>query len=232
MKLTSTLCLVFLFPSLSFAQIYQCDGKWTNKPCGENNTQKAAEKKSSSPDSDSQAISSEKRSAFHELTMKSIQAKREFEVNYDLRNVESFCFSSTTSLEECQERIEEAEDRIDHKIASQELIKKNKLQKEANALQKEKNRIETSKTEITIIENKYYRRRHRRWPPNHPQHPHHPRPHPHAGGSSISVSAQGGSVGGGKVSVGGSFGASSINYSGKTKTVQSIGTTHTTVTYE
>ena len=40
--------LLLLFPAYSNAEIYQCDGKWTNVPCGQQTTQNSGKKNTAS----------------------------------------------------------------------------------------------------------------------------------------------------------------------------------------
>ncbi|MFN8390384.1 MAG: hypothetical protein U0136_08855 [Bdellovibrionota bacterium] len=140
-------------PSVALADVYQCDGKWTNKPCSGNVTQTINETHSPSV---SDPVPSQNRSLFHELTMKSIKAREEYDVKVDLSSAEKICLQQTASLEDCKKALDAVETALDQKVASAsaaaEQKKANALQQEANRIQEERNKIEENKPNVTVVE--------------------------------------------------------------------------------
>lgn len=151
----------FLGPDTAQAQIYNCSGRWTNKPCSgevrrilEEQGNDTTEAHSSDPGK------SEKSSLFHKLTMKAIKARREFNIESDLSDVESLCFTPQTTVSLCREEIDKQEQELDQRIAQErELAAQQRvveLQQEANKLARERNEIEAKKPNVTVVEKNYY----------------------------------------------------------------------------
>ena len=105
---------------------------------------------------------SAKKSLLHELSMKEIEARRDYGVRVDIAAVEQLCLSEAATLAECRKEAEAAEDRIDKKAREAALVKvqekenqlkeqENKLKEEANKLKKERNDIEAGNPDLVII---------------------------------------------------------------------------------
>ncbi len=140
------LLLSVLVPTISQAQVYECNGTWTNQPCnGE-----PAKTLTGQPSIPSPAVTDPdrgaKRTIFHDLTMKSIRAKGEYDIKVDLSVAEKLCIKELAPLEACSNQAKADEDAIDEKIKSAESLrleqKKIALQEEANKIQKERNKSE------------------------------------------------------------------------------------------
>ena len=147
--------LFLCLPSASFAEVHQCGDVWSSTPCG----QESAKKNASDEQRTSAKELSRKKSLFHELTMKSIRAKREHDLDFSLSEVEDFCFKQDSSLADCDKQINQASDRIDSKISQLALIKQqeraNKLREDANRLQRERNLIDTDRPTVVVDQRRH-----------------------------------------------------------------------------
>ena len=165
-------CSVALLSSPAQAELVECNGTWTNRACDSSDTKKLGAEDTRSPEiKEAAAIRSKKKSLFHELTMKAIKAKRQYQYDYDLEEVETFCFKQESSLADCKDRIKQARQEIDKEVTQFAQVRQqeqaNKLREEANRIQKERN--ETVANPVVVIEERrnYYikPRRYRGHPP-------------------------------------------------------------------
>jgi hypothetical protein len=210
------ICLFCLFSLPAQAQVYNCDGRWTNKPCAGNIAGVIKEEPAVSKVPSAAAELSEKKSILHELNMRAIDVKRKYALRYDVGEVEKLCYQEGTSLVECRAVAARMTDRIDRKVADLTLVeaqeRANRLQEEANKLRQERNEIEANKPDVVVIEEDehIYRRRH--------QHPPVYEPGPFKGfsspGASVNVSVHGVTSGGTNISAAGQAGGSVINLPG------------------
>lgn len=181
MKLSRRIRLAFLgalifLPVSALAELNECEGVWTNKACDgtviEKPTESAVNDSSSVESKEKAVLLSKKRSLLHELTMKTIRAKREFEVEYELDEIEAFCLNKESSLAECKEKIKTARTEINSEVSQAASVlqrqKANKLREDANRLQQERNDIAANNPTVVVDERrKYYidpyglKRRHR-----------------------------------------------------------------------
>jgi len=207
------LSAAFLLPitllpvSLAHAEIYECEGKWTNKPCNGSVTKSIEETGSAVPADENVKAIREKTSLLHDLRMKQIQAREVFGIRFDLTAVENFCLKSPSSVEECARRIDSVGAQLEKQMTAADALasqrRANELQEEHNRLQEEQNRIESEKPNIAIVED--YRRI-IVVPRDHDHHDFDHRPdrsHDHGGSASINVQGSG-TNGNGSISVGGS----------------------------
>lgn len=95
-------------------EIVLCNGRWTNQPCDNATALIPAQKRVLSP-TEARARS-EKESLLHRLTMKSIEAKRSFAVDFDLSGARSLCSASAPSVEECRTEVERLDDRLEQRL--------------------------------------------------------------------------------------------------------------------
>ncbi|MCB0360593.1 MAG: hypothetical protein KDD44_13190 [Bdellovibrionales bacterium] len=185
--LASVLC-----PTAVRAELSLCDGTWTNKPCAADSSKQLSEAPANLP-SIRDVASAKKELLVHDLTMKSLRARRQYAVDVAIEPAATECQKADVSLESCRARTEEIADRIDKKIAEREGVvaqeKKNKLLEEANDLQRERNQIEQEK--VTVI-------RERRRPivvrQIDPRHPHHSAGQPSGYAVGTSLSGTSGSI--------------------------------------
>jgi len=156
LKLFTFLAINLILLRSAFAEVYECDGKWTNRPCSGAVTKSLEEIGSSAEVDEHIKLAREKTSLLHDVRMKALRAREDFDLRYEITPLEKFCLTASTTLEECQKRIKEADAELDQKIASASSLASQKrsleLQEEANRLQEERNRIEKERPNVTVIE--------------------------------------------------------------------------------
>jgi len=145
-----SLCLVTpWFAPNAMADLQLCDGLWTNKSCEGNLALSLDEQPSESvpPTNKTQSL---KKLQFHDLDMKNLRAKREFDVSVSIELARQKCRAESYSLDDCLEEIYKAEGRLESKVERAKKLKleeeKLEVEKEANRLKKEENNIELIKT--------------------------------------------------------------------------------------
>lgn len=142
--------LHFIFISVCYADLNNCNGTWTNKPC-DGLSRVPEEKKENTSDPDK----SKKESLLHDLRMLSLESRRDYEIRYDISLTERTC--KYTDLVECDKAIKAAQRDLQELKTKAQLIKtkkeRNELIKESNLLKKERNEIEAKKPGVLIQQN-------------------------------------------------------------------------------
>ena len=114
----STVLLAITTTTPVRAEIFNCDGRWTNQPCkgkvlgkitGESN------RKVISPAA-AQART-RKTTLLHDLNMANLRARREFGLRFSILQAQQVCESDETSILECEEIIQQHEDRLSSRIS-------------------------------------------------------------------------------------------------------------------
>ncbi len=117
MKKASALILIYLSiisATTVLAEIHQCNGILTNKPC-EGESQNKMEEKVSPPRSP-EDISMEKRKLLiHDLDMKRIGARNQFGLEIGITSERSICMSKETTEEECAAAVSAKEKEIEER---------------------------------------------------------------------------------------------------------------------
>ena len=135
------------------AEVFECNGTWTTKPCEGSPTRTVASPSSAREVDDPDR--GQKSSMFHDLTMKSIRARESYGFKVELLVAEKNCIRERGPLEQCAEAIRFVEEELDRKIQAAELLKTQqqavKVQEEANKLQAERNEIERSKPTVAVV---------------------------------------------------------------------------------
>ncbi len=145
------ICLL-LVPHIARADIYECNGTWSNTPC--QNPGKVIVEKPSDPRQDEKASTlSRKKSLFHDLNMKHIKAERDHGIIFDISATEAACNKEDVSIEECQTLVQQAHEALDARMSDQELTE---LQKKNLELELEKQQAATGDSnQQIIIQNNY-----------------------------------------------------------------------------
>ena len=157
-KVLLYLALNGLLVGSAHADFVQCNGVWTNQPC--EGSVGATISQTPPPAASEDPSRGAKRSLLHELTMKNIKAREEFEIRYDLKTLEDFCLRKETTVEECQKRISQADSELDKKILRESRIASERKQRKADEEKAKiaKTQEESNTTQINIIQNRpYYR---------------------------------------------------------------------------
>lgn len=109
--------------SLAHAEIYNCDGKWTNKPCDGNATQVLKEKPLSA-DVITKSDLDQKIAQLAKFKRFNAEGEEKYGIFVDYPPIEEFCLSDETILADCQEKLDKAERALSNKIAERERAKK------------------------------------------------------------------------------------------------------------
>ncbi len=157
------------FSSEVRAELKECNGVWTNGDCEGGAAKTLKDHVPVAPDD---PALSEKRSMIHELTMKTIRAREDFDLRFDIKGVEQFCLKTPSSADDCREKIASAEKDLDKRVS-----RESKIQTEAKRLKLEEEKEKIAKTEreanatsVTVFQNVI------RVPPNYRPTPYPPRP--------------------------------------------------------
>lgn len=137
-----------ILPLTAQAEIYNCQGKWTNLPCADGKASQTIGESGGASRVMKPEVAraqSAKRSALHELSMKAIGAKRDFDLKFDLSQAEAICNSESRTLEECQTIISTLDDSLSTRIREAEIVSARKAEvaekKRANEIAAEKNEL-------------------------------------------------------------------------------------------
>jgi hypothetical protein len=129
------------------AQIYKCNGVYTNNPCGEKAETKdtkaalSTSKVKSDEEIEEKKALSKKKSLTHDFAMRVITLNKQYDLAYTTADIEDYCFKSSTSVLDCSREIDAMNEKIDSRVASLETIK---TQKKANELEEKKLENDTS----------------------------------------------------------------------------------------
>lgn len=157
MRLIILIFAIFLVSSDAHAEIYNCDGVFRNLPC--DNQSGASQSKVADQNVRQQDLErknlARKKSLVHDLTMKAIDANRDYKIFYNTDVIRDYCLQEITSPISCNEKVQELSEKIDDRIASLEKIK---AQKMANELTEAKIKKEDSSGErnTTIVSQPIY----------------------------------------------------------------------------
>lgn len=112
-----------LIVSLAHAEIYNCDGKWTNKPC-EGTATKVLKEKPLSADALNKPDLDQKIAQLAKFKRFNIEGEEKHGVFVDYPPIEEFCLKEETTLVDCAEKLDKAERALSNKIAERERAKK------------------------------------------------------------------------------------------------------------
>jgi len=137
-----------LFPVMAYAELYSCDGVWTNQPCDgeiESTLQETPPRQASE---ESRALS-QIETLLHNLRMKSIEARSSFGVDVEIEDVVSRCYSLQTSpaeqLDDCRQLVGTREAVIRELVQQEELLR-------IRRAELEEKRREPSREVVTAID--------------------------------------------------------------------------------
>lgn len=161
---------VLIFTSWNaYAEITYCEGRWTNLPCKGQVKETLTEIQTPLvPEGEASALN-EKKKLFRDLDLKNATFRRRYDEKFDIKHIEDFCLRQNSPVEDCREKVEKAEDRIDKKAAEFETARSQQrvleLQEEVNRLERERQakQEQNQNTAIVIQENEgipWYRYKH------------------------------------------------------------------------
>ena len=149
--------LLLLAPVLASAEIHQCNGLWTNKPCegtvGESISETQTKNRSAAD-----AEKSQKGLWIHELDMKRLRAKKQYNISIDTQDTTLLCNTEKTSLLDCRKGITEKENLIEEKILTAKDLEIKRRESKAQA----KKTPDPENNQTVVIQNWDERHRRRR----------------------------------------------------------------------
>jgi len=173
LSLAALLSLFWTIPAS--AEIYNCEGRWTNKPCDSNSRPAFAEEQSApDPDAETKADLSKRKLWLQDLDLLRLRLKRKHDVAVSTREIEELCLNTNSSAIECSQAVSAKENEI-----NQLLVEKDRLN-----VERDRNKIEEKTAEqnanpptaVTVIqENNVI------IAPRHHDRPHHVRDFPQVG---------------------------------------------------
>lgn len=170
-------------PSAFAEELHNCNGVLTNRECNSNVVSRPVK---ASVDAQ---VRSKKSLLLHDLTMKSLRAKRDFDVGVDISKADEVCTNSSTSVDDCRTAVDVLDDRIEDRLASRALVESAKPPPKQNNPAPPVTTVVEQVPELIIINNERiyptprYRNPHHR---DHDRDDHHPG-HDHDHDSSDSV---------------------------------------------
>jgi len=203
-RLIFFLLLFHLSSQTAEAELFKCKGVWQNKPC-DGEASRIITETNSVLDEKSLKTLSKKKSLVHDITMRSLEAKRDYDIRTDLDNVEQVCYDTTKSIEECKSAISKVDSFIDDKLKTAALLKKTEETTDPKTESRSSGTENNTVISINRPDSEYYViPRHGHYKPHRPVYPGHHGQHSQTitnSGAAISVGA-GGTGGRPKVSVG------------------------------
>ncbi|MCB0317500.1 MAG: hypothetical protein KDD56_02000 [Bdellovibrionales bacterium] len=132
-KYFSLLFISSLIYQNAFADIYFCNGVWTNTSC-ENEPEKVItsneDSKTSEINNEEHKILSKKKSLLHNLASLKFKLEREYGGNFSINSAERVCQDPASSLEECERAIDAAEKNLLDKQLALSKLKQNESESE------------------------------------------------------------------------------------------------------
>lgn len=132
--------LALLSTCPAFAELYECNGTWTNRSCESEASTVIAERPLQQR-SQEQVDRDQKKLWIHSIESKLFEARREFGIEIDITAVHSTCSEQSSSLIECRKEIDEIENTLDRRI----------LSRHNTSVKQEKQQQENSETSDTIV---------------------------------------------------------------------------------
>lgn len=131
------------------AQIYNCDGTWTNKECSGKTSQ--IKETTKTPASTPSKDLAKKKTWINELDLLRLKAKREHQIQVSISAIEDICLTPSTTLADCSKTISDKEKQINELI----IAKQNSEQKSKQKQSEEKPSTNTTVTIYNNEENNY-----------------------------------------------------------------------------
>ncbi len=137
-----SLLFILSIPLAVQAELYECGGVWTNKPCGASAVAQIPER-SETPRSPADALAAQKRLWLNDLDLQRSQLKRKYKKEFPIGDVEGLCEDSKTSLVECRKAISARE----REFEEREIV----LLQRDSAVQGKREREEFERNELRVL---------------------------------------------------------------------------------
>ena len=116
-KLVSLVIASFLISvSGAMAELYECNGVWTNKPC-QGAPEKSLNEVKIEPQTKAEEETSKRAYWIKELDLRASMAKSEWDVVVDVFDIQSLCKDVTTPLAKCEESVAQRLNLINDKVS-------------------------------------------------------------------------------------------------------------------
>jgi hypothetical protein len=135
-----------LFAPSARAELHDCNGVWTNRPCDAGQSESTLKEKAYREQSEAERTADRKRFIFNELDLRRLKAIREQNISLAIETVRDACMSAGTSLADCQKEANDANAELDKRIAA--VVPK----EQPKAKEKEE---APTQTVVTVIDNTY-----------------------------------------------------------------------------
>ena len=139
-----TIILLYIIPIQLLAQITNCNGEWTNKPCS-GNIEASFEELQVRTKSEEDLIRDQKRTILNELESLRFKAKKEHNLEFSTLDANAICQNDNILIEECRSKAQIKIDEINNKI--------NELEVSKNVKDREKDSSEEP-VKVTVTENR------------------------------------------------------------------------------
>ncbi len=126
------LALPFLLTPLStLADLHECNGVWTNTPC-QGEAQHTLAETTTTPDPLRKELS-ERDLWLHDLEMRRLRAKREYNIDIDISEARALCQNIKTTAIQCKQTVTEKNVAIDGALSDAERLEQQKKDAEKKA---------------------------------------------------------------------------------------------------
>jgi len=148
-KFAAMLLLAFLLSvsTTAVAEIYNCDGLWTARPCSDSSVPSLSENERTE-----KSEISKRKLWLHDLDMLRLRTKRELSISPSIREVETLCLDLSRSALDCSQAVSAKETELNQLLLEN---KKLKVAEERNRIEEEKNSstdgAEGTVTSVTVI---------------------------------------------------------------------------------
>jgi hypothetical protein len=154
MLLRSFFLVLLLVSPSARAELYECNGTWTNKPCS-GKTQKTIDETKAQKRSPAEIEKSQKDLWLHDLETKRFNARRMHGIKIDTKDAAVICQSEKTTLLECRKAITTLEDKIEERVVAAQQLKLKKQEVESKKVEDNSSQV----SRVTIIQNTIQRNR-------------------------------------------------------------------------
>lgn len=144
--------LLLVVPTAALADVYNCNGRWTDKPCAPGEVSHVIKTEvRRSPNAATEAEDKQRRfTVFHELNMKSAEALRNYGIRFATIEIGKLCMKKETEFEDCKKAADAERDRLERLMHDAQVLA---VQREANEIERKRLAVEEKKAEAptTVI---------------------------------------------------------------------------------
>ncbi len=141
------------------AEIYNCNGTWSNKPCPEGGALESIVEIKRAPQTPEEISASQKKMIVHDLQTLKFNAERETGLMFVISDILAICNSQDATLEDCTEKANQKVDSITKSLTDVKISRENNKTKKPED-QQVSDPTTDKNVSITVVENRdpYYKR--------------------------------------------------------------------------